>query len=257
MVILKTPEEIKIMAKAGKILARVLQALKSEVKEGVSTKYLDELAKELIEKAGAKPGFLGYKPSGSDKSFPFTLCASINEVVVHGLPNSEKLRNGDLVKLDLGVKYDDFYSDSAITVSVGDPTPEIKKLMVVTEEALLLAIKQAKPGNTLGDIGSAVESHVTGNNYSIIKSLTGHGIGRSLHESPNVLNIGKPGAGDLLKEGMVIAIEPMVSASPGPDGGKVKQLPDESFRTQDGSLSAHFEHTVAISKDGPQVLTKI
>lgn len=256
MATLKTSEEIEIMAKAGKILAEVLEILKNEAKENVSTNSLDALAKNLIEKAGAVPAFLGYRSGGRGPAFPATLCSSINEVVVHGPPSDRKLKTGDLLKLDLGLKYQGFYVDSAITISIGNPTPLQSKLMNVTREALSLAIEAAKSGNTLGDIGWAVKNYVTKNDFSVVESLTGHGIGRSLHEDPNVPNVGRPKSGEELQVGMVLAIEPMVGASPSPHGGKIKQLPDGGFATEDGSLSAHFEHTVAITKKGPRVLTK-
>jgi len=252
MAILKTPDEIKIMAEAGKILAEVLKTLRNEVKEGVSTNSIDRLAKRLIEEAGAKPAFLGYKPSKNAKAFPATICASINETVVHGLPNDKLLKNGDVVAIDVGVKYKGFYSDSAFTVAIGSISENTRRLLTITEEALFLGIKEAKPGNTLGDVGFAIQNHVTKNGFSIVESLTGHGIGRDLHESPNVLNVGHPKTGEEIREGMVLAIEPMVSMGK----GKIKQLPDDSFKTEDNSLSAHFEHTVAITGKGPQILTK-
>ena len=253
MAILKTPEEIKIMAEAGRILAEVLQSLKKEVKEGVSTNSIDKLAKKLIEKAGATPAFLGYRSGKEGKAFPASICASINEIVVHGLPSDIPLKKGDIVSIDTGVKYKNFNADSAFTVAIGVVPNEIRKLLNITEEAMYLGIKAACVGNTLGDIGFAIQNHVQKNNYSIVESLTGHGIGRNLHESPNVLNLGKPGAGEEIVEGMVLAIEPMVSVGK----GRIQQLPDDSFCMEDGSLSAHFEHTIAIIRSGPKILTKI
>jgi methionyl aminopeptidase len=252
MVILKTPEEIEIMADAGKKLARVLEALRALVRIGVTTKYLDEASRALIKAEGAEPAFLNYRPAGSRKGYPFTLCASINKTVVHGLPSGYAIQDGDLVKLDLGLKLKGFYADSAITVGVGNISREAGKLMAVTEEALVRGIKEARLGNTTGDIGNAIESYVKKNKFSIVESLTGHGIGRNLHEDPYVLNFGRPGTGEELRAGMVIAIEPMVAAG----SGASEQLKDESFVTKDGSLSAHFEHTVAITAKGPRILTK-
>lgn len=252
MIVLKTPEEVEIMAEAGKKLARVIEALRVLTRVGITTKYLDDASRVLIKEEGAEPAFLNYRPAGSRKGYPFTLCASLNDTVVHGLPSGEPLKDGDLLKLDLGLKYKDFYVDSAITVGVRNISREASKLIAVTEEALTKGIKEARIGKTTGDIGHAIESHVKKSKFSIVQSLTGHGIGRSLHEDPYVLNFGKPGAGEELRVGMVLAIEPMVAAG----SGASKQLKDESFVTKDGSLAAHFEHTVAITAQGPRVLTK-
>jgi methionyl aminopeptidase len=253
MIILKTIEELDVMREAGKKLARVLSVLKEEVKAGVKTLDLDARAKELIEGEGARPAFLGYTPGGTDKPYPFTLCASINETVVHGLPSDYVIQEGDLVKLDLGLIHRGFYSDAAVTVKVGEVTEEAKKLVWVTEEALKRGIAAAQIGTTLGDLGAAIGNFIKENKFGIVKTLTGHGIGRNLHEDPYVFNFGRPGEGEELKEGMVLALEPMVTAG----GEKVKQMKDDSFVTVDGSLAAHFEHTVAITKNGPEVLTKI
>ncbi len=253
MIILKTSEEIEIMAEAGKKLAHVLEALQVLVRVGVTTKYLDDASRALIKEEGAEPAFLNYRPAGSRKAYPFTLCASVNNTVVHGLPSNKSLKGGDLLKRDLGLKHKGFYVDSAITVGVGTISREASKLMAVTEEALAKGIKEARVGKTVGDIGHAIESCVKKNRFSIVQSLTGHGIGRNLHEDPYVLNFGRPGSGEELRLGMVIAIEPMVAAG----SGESKQLTDESFVTKDGSLAAHFEHTVAITAEGSRVLTKI
>lgn len=251
MIILKTPEEIEIMAEGGKRLAGVLMALKNEVRPGITTKFLDALAYKLIRELGASPAFLNYRPSGSKKAYPYTLCASLNDTVVHGLPSDYVIREGDLVKLDLGLKYGGFYLDSAVTVGVGKISVEAKKLIQVTEESLARAIAEARPGNTLGDIGHAVEAHVKKNKFSVVQSLTGHGIGKGLHEDPYVLNFGKAHDGEKLKAGMVLALEPMVAMG----AGGVLQRVDDSFATKDGSLAAHFEHTAAITENGPRILT--
>ncbi len=253
MSILKTEKEIGIMAEGGARLARVLRALENAVRPGVATKSLDALAEKLIRSEDAAPAFLRYRPAGSKKVYPFTLCTSINDTVVHGIPSGYMIREGDLVKLDLGLKYRGFYLDSAITVGVGDISREAKKLIQVTEESLGRAIREARPGKTLGDVGYAVESFVKKNKFSVVRSLTGHGIGQSLHEDPYVMNFGRPREGDELRIGMVLAIEPMVAVGT----GDIKQLEDDSFVTKDGSLAAHFEHTVAITKDGPKILTEL
>lgn len=251
MTILKTPEEIVLMRESGRRLAKVIKALRSEVVVGAKTIDLDTKARELIEAEGCKPAFLGYQPGGAEVPFPFTICSSINETVVHGLPSNYEIKDGDLVKLDFGLIYEGFYSDSAFTVGAGNTTKEEKELIKVTEEALWLGIKECIPGKTLGDIGAAIGGYVGKFGFGVIRELVGHGIGKSLHEEPYVFNFGKPGTGKKLEEGMVLAIEPMISLGT----WKVKQLPDDSFVTTDGSKTAHFEHTVAITERGPKVLT--
>jgi len=253
MIVLKTPEEIDVMREAGKKLARVLDALKAEVKPGVKTLDLDTRARELIEAEGARPAFLGYQPSGAERPFPATVCISINETVVHGLPSDYVIKEGDLVKLDLGLIHRGFYSDAAVTVKAGEVSQKAAKLVWVTEEALKKGIAAAKIGSTLGDLGAVIGNFVKDNGFEVVKTLTGHGIGRDLHEDPYVFNFGRPGEGEELKEGMVLALEPMVTAG----GARVRQLEDDSFVTADGSLAAHFEHTVAITKNGPEVLTRV
>lgn len=252
MIILKTPEEIEIMAEGGKRLAEVLSALESEVAVGVTTKQLDRTAYQLIHKLGAKPAFLHYRPAGAGKAYPYTLCTSINEVVVHGQPSDYAIADGDLVKLDLGLIYKGFYLDSAITVPVGAITREAKKLITATRDALEAGIKEAFLGKTIGDIGHAIEAVAKKNKFGVAEGLIGHGIGHSLHEDPAVFNFGKPGTGEFLEEGMVLAIEPMITAGK----GATVTRKDDSYATRDGSLAAHFEHTVAITPRGPRVLTK-
>lgn len=253
MVTLKSPEEIEVMARGGAILARVLKDLRKETRAEVSTIELDRLARKLIVDAGAKPAFLHYRPAGAKKAYPYTLCISVNDVVVHGQPSVYKIREGDLVSLDLGLRYESFYLDAAITVAVGDVGRQAEKLIAATEEALAAAIKEAKPGHTLGDIGAVVERIAKKNKFSVVEGLTGHGIGRALHEDPTVFNMGRKGQGEDLEVGMVLAIEPMIAMG----SGAIRQLLDESYGTADGSLAAHFEHTVAITARGPQILTKI
>lgn len=251
MVTIKTTEELKIMAEAGKILSGVVEKVATAAEIGTSLKDLDKLAEELMRQAGAEPGFLNYQPHGASKPYSASICASINDVIVHGLPTHYKLRNGDLLKLDFGVKLNGYYSDAAVTVPIGKISSEVQKLVTTTKKALFLGIKQMHPGNHLGDIGFAIQNYVQSQGFYIVDGLTGHGIGRELHEDPSVFNNGKRGAGIELKEGMVFAIEPMVAAGT----HRIVQLPDDSYATYDGSLSAHFEHTVEITGNGPRILT--
>ncbi|MCX6703061.1 MAG: type I methionyl aminopeptidase [Candidatus Wolfebacteria bacterium] len=213
---------------------------------------LDKLAEKLIRKAGGKPGFLNYKPDGARHPYKASICASVNDVVVHGFPGDYILKPGDILKLDFGVIYKGFYSDGAATFGIGKISEEARKLIETTKESLALAIKECWPGNTLGDIGSAVENFAKKRGFRPIKGLTGHGIGSKLHEDPVVFNHGTRGMGMKLAPGMVLAIEPMLSAG----SDKVIQLDDESWATSDKSLSAHFEHTVAITEKGPRILTR-
>jgi methionyl aminopeptidase len=256
MLILKTEEEIEIMAEGGQRLAEVLRSLASETRAGVTTKQLDRLAYQHIHKLGAKPAFLHYRPAGARKSYPYTLCASLNDVVVHGQPSDYVVKDGDLVKLDLGLIYKGLYLDSAVTVIVGPAekiSRETKKLVGATRDALVAGIAEAHVGKTLGDIGFAIAAVAKKNKCGIAEGLIGHGIGQSLHEDPAVFNFGKRGDGEPLQEGMVLAIEPMFTAG---DGVTVTRK-DDSYATRDGSLAAHFEHTVAITKDGPRILTAL
>ncbi len=240
------------MAEGGQRLGAVLQRLKSEVRPGVTTASLDRIARKLIVDGGDTPAFLNYRPAGARHGYPYTLCASVNDVVVHGQPSGYVLRDGDIVSLDLGLKHGGFYLDAAVTVAVGRASAEDKKLMAATEEALAAGIKEAKAGRTLGDIGWAIERVVRKRGFVVVDGLTGHGIGRVLHDEPTVFNYGDRGTGMALVSGMVIAIEPMVAAG----GSDIIQLRDESYGTADRSRAAHFEHTVAITERGPLVLTK-
>jgi methionyl aminopeptidase len=255
MNLIKTPEQIEIMAVGGQRLGAVLEALRHEVKPGVTTLELDRFARMRIESYGDVPAFLHYRPEGAKKAYPFTLCASVNDVVVHGQPSGYALREGDIIKLDLGLRHEGLYLDAAITVPVGGMgkiSKEIQKLIRVTEESLMLGIKETKPGKRLGDIGYAIEHVVLKNGFSVAEGLTGHGIGDSPHEEPYVFNFGDKHTGMLLKEGMVIAIEPMVTIG----SGDIVQLKDEGYGTVDRSWSAHFEHTIAITAKGPRILTR-
>ncbi len=244
---IKTPEEIELMKQAGKLLHDVLQEVVASIEPGISTLILDKRAFQLIKDAGSRPAFLGYR------GFPATLCTSINNEVVHGIPSSERvLKDGDIVSIDVGLIKRGFFADTAVTVGVGSVRPNAQKLMDVTKTALLKAIEQAREGNRLGDISSAVNAHVSENGFSVVREYSGHGIGRQLHEPPQILNYGKPGTGQRLRKGMAIAIEPMVNIGT----WKTKVLGDKwTVVTADGSLSAHFEHSLAITDEGPVVLT--
>lgn len=253
MLTLKSEGDIKLMAEGGRRLAEVLRTLAEEAREGMTTKALDRRAYELIHKSGAKPAFLKYKPAGAQRAYPYTLCSSVNNVVVHGQPSGYVLKTGDLLKLDLGLIYKSWYLDAAVTVGIGKISKEAARLMDATREALAAGVAETTVGNTLGDIGAAIAAVAKKNKVSVADGLTGHGIGKGLHEDPTVYNVGRRGEGEPLEEGMVIAIEPMFIAG----GERIKQLKDESWGAADGSLAAHFEHTVAITKDGPKVLTEI
>jgi methionyl aminopeptidase len=242
MIILKTPAEIEIMAEASRVVAEVLEIVRKEVRPGVSTDELDRLAEKEIRARGATPAFKGYR------NYPKTLCASVNEQVVHGIPSGRKLKDGDIIGLDLGAIVGGFYGDSAVTVAVGRVSEKIAALVQVTEESLYLGIEQAVVGNRLTDISHAVQRHIEAGGYSVVTEFVGHGIGRQLHEEPQVPNYGKPGQGPRLQSGMVLAIEPMVNMG----GSAVRVLEDRwTAVTADGSLSAHFEHTIAIQPSGP------
>lgn len=252
MALIKTEEGIKKMRVAGKILVSVSKRVRAAAQEGVSLKELDDLARTLIHESGGQPAFLGYQPYGAQKPYPCTVCASINEIVVHGVPGGYKLRPGDLLKLDFGVIYGGYHADAAWTIPIGKITPEVQKLVKITEKALYEGITQMRPGKHLGDIGHAIQVCVEKHGFKVLKGLTGHGIGERLHEEPSVLNEGEKGTGMRLEAGMTLAIEPMVSAG----SPHIIQMNDDSYATADGSLSAHFEHTVLIGEKGPEILTK-
>ena len=246
MIVCKSPAEIERMAVVNALVARVLGELAASAQPGVSTKDLDALAEARIRDAGAEPAFKGYR------GYPATLCASVNEQVVHGIPSDRPLIAGDIVSLDMGARLDGFYGDSAVTVGVGRIAPEAERLLSATEDALERGIAQVRVGARISDIGHAVQRHVEAHGFSVVREFVGHGIGADLHEEPQIPNFGEPGRGARLAEGMVLAIEPMVNA--GKHG--VKVLGDGwTAVTRDGSLSAHFEHTVAVTADGPRILT--
>jgi methionyl aminopeptidase len=246
---LKTKDEIAVMRDAGRIVCEILDALEKAVAPGISTFELDQLAEDLIYKKGAKPAFKGYR------GFPACLCASINHEVVHGIPSKKrKLAQGDLMKLDFGVVYKGYYGDSARTVPVGEVTAEALALLDATRESLWKGIEAMVPTNRIGDVGNAVQRHVEAKGFAVVRDFVGHGIGKQLHEQPQVPNYGQPGTGMRLRPGMVLALEPMVNAGT----HKVQVLDDDwTAVTVDRKLSAHFEHTIVVTESGPEVLTKL
>jgi len=236
------------MKKAGELLARVIKEVEKKVKPGVTTKYLDKATEDLILKYGAKPNFKGYQ------GFPAALCACINEEIVHCVPSERKLIEGDIITLDGGLIFNSFHSDMAVTIPVGKTSPEAQRLIRATKKALKRGIKKVRPGNTFGDIGNTIQRYVEGQGYNIVRDLCGHGIGRELHEDPQIPNYGKRGQGPKIKEGMVFCIEPMLSIG----DWRLKTARDGyGYQTKDGSLSAHFEHMIAVTKTGCQVLTDL
>ena len=247
MIICKSPAEIEKMREASTLVAEVLAELAGMVAPGVSTLDLDQAAERLVRAAGAEPAFKGYR------GYPCTLCASVNEQVIHGIPSKRPLVEGDIVSLDMGVKKHGFFGDSAVTVPVGRVSDEAQLLLRITQESLEKGIEQVKLGGRVSDIGHAIQQHVEAHGFSVVREFVGHGIGASLHEEPQIANYGDPGRGPRLAEGMTLAIEPMVNIG----RPNVKMLSDGwTAVTRDGSLSAHFEHTVAVTAAGPLVLTR-
>ena len=246
MIVKKTPEQIDKMAAAGDILVRTLELVEGKIRPGVTTQELDAAAERFIRSQGAEPAFKGYR------GFPGSICASPNAMVVHGIPGRYRLERGDILSVDVGVVLDGWVADAARTYPVGPISPVAQKLLETTEGSLHAAVPQCVAGNRLGDISHAIQQHVEAEGFSIIRSLVGHGIGREMHEDPQIPNYGPPGRGPRLEEGMVLAIEPMVTAG----RHQVRMADDHwSIFTQDGSLAAHFEFTIAITADGPRVLT--
>ena len=246
MIALKSRTEIEKMMAAGAIVARVLELMESEIREGVTTAHLDEVAETTVRNAGGTPTFKGYR------GFPASICSSPNAMVVHGIPGDYVVAAGDIVSIDVGVTYDGYVGDSAWTFAVGDVPDSARRLLATCERALMAGIEQAVVGNHIGDISAAVQRVTEADGFSIIRTLVGHGVGREMHEEPQVPNFGEPGTGPEIREGMTIAIEPMITVG-APD---VLLADDEwSISTADGSLAAHFEHTVAISSAGPEILT--
>jgi methionyl aminopeptidase len=247
MIRLKSPAEVETMRRSAGMVARTLDYLGERIQPGISTQELDQLAREFIRGNGGVPSFLGYR------GYRFTICASINEEVVHGLPGKRRLKDGDIISVDVGVYLEGFHGDAARTFPVGTIGPEAERLLRVTRESLELGVARAVAGGRLGDISAAVQQHVEGNGLSIVRSLVGHGIGRDLHEDPQIPNYGRPGVGVILRPGMVFAIEPMVNAG----GWEVETLADGwTVVSADRSLAAHYEHTVAVTDNGPDILSR-
>jgi methionyl aminopeptidase len=245
-IIRKSPEEIEKIAAAGRILARCHSLIRAKARQGVTTEELDEAAEKFIRSQGAEPAFKGYR------GFPGSICASPNSMVVHGIPGSYRLNRGDVLSVDVGVVLDGWVADAAVTLPIGTVSPVAKRLLASTQAALFDGIEECKPGKRLGDVSAAVQRRVEGDGFSVIRSLVGHGVGRDMHEDPQIPNFGDPGTGPELQEGMVFALEPMVNAGDHP----VRMGSDGwAVYAADGSLAAHFEHTVAIAAEGPRILT--
>ena len=248
MIAQRLPHEIRKIQRAGRIVAETLEIIKIKVKPGITPKELEELAEAHIQKRGGKPAFKGYQ------NFPASICVSVNEGVVHGIPGHRKLEQGDIVSIDVGVKYEGYYGDAAITLPVGEVTNGALRLIDVTKQALDAGVWECRVGNRLSDISHAIEIVARDAGLSVVKDFVGHGIGQLLHEEPQIPNYGPANRGPLLKEGMVFALEPMVNAG----GPEIEILPDHwSVVTKDRSLSAHFEHTVAVTLQGPKILTAL
>lgn len=244
---LKAPDEVKILAKAGHILSFIIREVTGSLKSGMTTKAIDAIAEKLIAEHGVAPAFKGYR------GFPSCCCISVNDEVVHGIPSERYVRDGDIVSIDVGIIYKGYYSDTAITLGIGNINPKLKELLDVTKESLMQGINQAQVGNRLGDISHAIQSFVEARGFSIVRDFVGHGIGKSLHEAPEIPNFGSPATGPILKEGMVFAIEPMVNV-----GSWQTRICEDGWTvvTADGQASAHFEHSLAITANGPLILTK-
>lgn len=258
-IFLKTSKQIDMLHQAGRIVADTFDVLREQVKPGVTTAELDAIAEDYIRSRGAEPIYKGYggahkrRNQSPRKPFPASICSSVNDVICHGIPNKkERLRGGDIIGIDIGVRYQGWVGDSCVTFAVGQVAPRVQKLLDVTERCLELGIEQARIGNTVGDIGAAIQSYAESHGFSVVEEYTGHGVGRSLHEEPTVSHRGKPHSGRRLINGMVFTIEPMINMG----GSKTRQDKDGwTVRTKDGSLSAQFEHQIAITEDGPRVLT--
>ncbi len=247
MINLKTPEQVQQMAAAGRVQARALQMVMASARPGLTTGELDETVEKFIRSQGGKPTFKGYR------GYPASICTSVNDMVVHGIPGPQKLEKGDLLSVDIGVTLDGWVADAAVTIPIGgEVDPVSERLLETTRQALFDAVEQCRPGNRLGDVSNAVQTTVEGAGFSVIRELIGHGVGREMHEEPQVPNFGEPGTGPKLKPGMVIAVEPMVNV-----GGPEIRMGDDGWAVyaRDGSMTAHFEFTVAVTEDEPQILT--
>lgn len=248
MVVLKSPQEIEKIRKSNEIVSEILQILESEIRPKVNTLYLNDLSEKLVREKNAIPAFKGYR------GFPYSLCASVNNVVVHGFPNKVPLKEGDIISLDFGILFDGYYGDAAKTVAVGKISESTRRLTQVTEESLYKGIEKAVPDGRLSDISHAIQSYAEAGGFSVVRKFVGHGIGSKLHEDPQIPNFGKPGMGLRLKSGMTLAIEPMVNEK----GHEVEVLEDGwTAVTKDGCLSAHFEHTIVITDGGPVILSNL
>jgi len=250
-----TATERENLIEAGKRLAKVLQTLKTKVAPGVTSEELDDLAEAMIREGGDEPCFLGYTPEGAPRPYPATLCVSINDEIVHGIPNEsvKTLKEGDIVGLDLGLSHEGMIVDAAITVAVGKIDPASQELLYATEAALAAGVGVAKPGNHIGDIGAAIQAEIEKAGFKVVKELGGHGVGERVHEEPFVPNYGRTGEGEELVEGMVLALEPISTAG---KAGVLVSPDGYTYRTKDGSRSAHFEHTILIEKDGARIITQ-
>ena len=255
MIVRKSMAELEKMRASGMLVWKILDTLKKMVKEGVTTLELEAVAEKMMAEAGARPAFKGYSTPAAGTKFPFVLCTSVNDEIVHGMPSQKRvLKSGDIVSIDTGVQLNGYYGDSAITVGIGEISEEAKRLLEVTRESLELAIEKARPGNRLFDICGTVERHVTANGFSVVREFVGHGIGTQMHEEPQIPNyVDRKNENPRLKEGMVLAIEPMVNA--GTPNSRVR-ADRWTAVTEDGKYSAHFEHTVAVTANGPWVLTR-
>ncbi len=248
MVRIYNQDEIEILRQGGKILANIMEELKKEVSPGVTTKYLNRVANDLVFSCNAQPSFLNYD------GFPASLCTSINEEIVHAVPSKRRLKSGDMLSLDLGVRFKGYCTDMAVTVGVGEIDNQKKKMIKATHQALTSGINQARPGNYLGDIGYQIQRQAEKNGFNVVRELVGHGVGKEVHEDPQVFNFGNPGEGLALKSGMVLALEPMLTAG----DWRIEQAQDGfGYITADNSLSCHFEHTIVITKRKPEILTKL
>src|SRR3989338_1300787 len=251
--VIKNDNDIKFLREGGKILTHVLRIVSKAVRPGGTTRELDEIAERAIRRAGGKPSFKGYKTHGAKSAYPASLCVSVNDEIVHGIPGVRILKEGDIVGLDIGMEYGGIFIKKAITVPVGKNDKTAQKLLRVTEEALAVGIKEVRAGNRIGDIGAAIQEHLEKNGFGVVRELVGHGVGRAVHEEPEIPNWGKRGTSRILEVGMVLALEPMATEkSPAIKMGKDGWV----WLTRDGSRSAHFEHTVLVTKNGPEVITK-
>lgn len=253
MIICKSADEIKIMQQAGQIVRDVLLQIENNIKSGITTIFLNEIAETLIYKSGAVPAFKGYLGRLSSRPFPASICASVNEEVVHGIPGKRVIQEGDLVSIDVGVRYRGFYGDAARSYKVGEVSKLVERLYRATSEALSMSIDKCKIGNRLSDVSNSIQTRAERDNFSVVKVFVGHGIGKKMHEDPQILNYGPPGQGPVLKKGMVLAIEPMLNA-----GGSDVEILDDKWTvvTADRKISCHFEDSVAITENGPLILTR-